>query len=159
MPLLLQAETDETLVRAILNGTYAAPTAVETEDVQVNKPAQSAEIDTLMSEVADVIRAVLHIESDVDWTRSFTDLGMDSLAIADVIARLERQFGQTLNPTLLLRQPNLQALATKLHTLGMDMAHPPPQTTLETTFAAMLEALRTDDMSLDDAASHLLAQL
>lgn len=164
MPLLLQAETEETTVKAILNGTYVAPVVAEAESAQGNGPTPSAEIDTLMDEVANVIRAVLHIDSDIDWTRSFTDLGMDSLAIADVIARLERQFGQTLNPALLLRQPNLQALAAKLHTLGVGTlsegtAVPTTQTTLETTFTTMLEALRTDDMSLDDAVSHLLAQL
>ena len=89
---------------------------------------------------------------------------MDSLAIADVIARLERQLDQPFNPAILLRQPNLQTLTVKLYQeIGEAVVPAEEQAladdSLETAFSTILDALDQAEISLDSATSRLLGYL
>lgn len=49
-------------------------------------------------------------ESDIDFTRSFADYGVDSLLMADLIGHLEQSYNTSLNPALFWQYPTLQSL-------------------------------------------------
>lgn len=54
----------------------------------------------------------------------FSEYGVDSIVLAELIGKLERELGQRLNPSLILEYPSLQQLAGHLATLGVRVAEP-----------------------------------
>ncbi len=44
------------------------------------------------------------------WTRSFKDVGVDSLGLLELRTLIQQQFGRTLSPTFFFSHPNLQAI-------------------------------------------------
>ncbi|MCA1569644.1 MAG: SDR family oxidoreductase [Chloroflexi bacterium] len=73
--------------------------------------------------IRETLRETLRFNVEPDWSRSFGELGMDSLALVDAVARLERCYQTTLDPSAFLRQPNLRQLADEL----LEQYGPPPE--------------------------------
>ncbi len=97
--------------------------------------------------------------SELDWSRSFGNLGMDSLMSLELRNRLEAQLGAKLGPTLLFAYPTLDALQE--HLLDGLLATSEPARAFDDTahenFAVEISDDALEAMSEDEAA-RLLSQ-
>ena len=65
------------------------------------------------SALAEIWKSVLHVDQ-LGVTDDFFDLGGNSLAAVPMFARLRKQFGSTLSPTVLFDAPTIELLARRL---------------------------------------------
>jgi microcystin synthetase protein McyG len=117
--------------------------------------------------LGDALARLLHLErQDIDLDTSLADYGMDSLTIADLIGKLEAQYGRAINPVALLEHPTLRGLAAYLDATdgpddgaGLPPDASPIGSTPEAPELGILRALERGEIAEQDAFAQLSALL
>lgn len=81
--------------------------------------------DPAPSLIADLARIADLNPADCDV--EFLDLGLDSVTLVDISARVEQELGVELYPTVMFEHPTLEAFAAHLTSLGASAVQPAPR--------------------------------
>jgi len=113
-------------------------------------------VELVRAEVAEVIG--LAQPSEVELTRGLFEMGMDSLMVVELRARLERRAGHELPATLTFNYPNVTALAKFLGKLLLTPAAAPTQRAAPSAVPAATTFKTSGDDLSEDELERLLAE-
>ncbi|RKR91092.1 amino acid adenylation domain-containing protein/thioester reductase-like protein [Micromonospora pisi] len=103
------------MVRALVRATVPTAPTGATFAARLRQVPPDASRETLRNTVTAAVRAILGGDTgEIDPTRGFTDLGVDSLGALDLTSRLKTDLGVALPATLAFEHPCLDDLVTHL---------------------------------------------
>jgi acyl carrier protein len=148
----------------------AAPVSVVPVPVSGPEPARpAADPDAVTGALREQLARILRCgPADIDARAPFTLLGLDSILAAEFVAGINRTYGLTEQAALLYDHPDLTAMAAYVtsRVTGAPAAPPagPVPDPKDTPYApgpdlnALLDAVRDDVLSIDEAAALLTAR-
>lgn len=127
-----------------------------------NQSAPIAENKSIETTVLTALSKVIKVPlEELSPTLGFAEIGMDSLSIADMVAVLEKLFGQSIEPSWLLEHPTPRRLSSFLSTriAKPDIGKEPetgkepntPENNEQPELSALLKQLKQGNLSLDQA--------
>lgn len=132
--------------------------------------------------VKETVSGVLQIDpKDLTFDASYTDIGVDSILAVEIINRINDRLNISLRTTDLFNYPNIRKLSEHIHTefgdrIGFQAGMPAGSDEKETADAPgmmeetiedkedrfilnLVEALKRDEMKIDDAAQQILESM
>ena len=97
-------------------GTAASAPVTARNDARHDRVGRMAAADEVLATVVEIVSAAIGQQVGVDMAtdRTLNDLGVDSLALADIVGRLERGLGCFVDPSVLSGDASLRAIAQAL---------------------------------------------
>lgn len=123
--------------------------------------------------VKETVSGILQIDpKDLALDAPYTDIGVDSILAVEIINRINDRLNTSLRTTDLFNYPNIRKLSEHIHTefgdrIGFPVGMPAAPDMMEVTIEdkedgfilSLVEALKRDEMNIDDAAQQILESM
>lgn len=136
---------------------------IQLEEVPVDKEETVSKnqlsFETIATELADSLAAVLYIESGtIDYDRSFTELGLDSILGVEWIRHINQQYHTKISSTKIYQYPTITEFTKYLQTLFVDTIEDDNKET-EDDLNELLKQVYEGDINVDIASDLISNEL